>query len=110
MTIMRKLLKWTVIVGVILFAALQFTNPARTNPPVDPAQTIEAHTQMTPQVAAILDRSCNDCHSNKTRWPWYSHVAPVSWLVVDDVNEARRAMNFSEWGRLDPDRQRKKLQ
>jgi hypothetical protein len=110
MTIMRKVLKWTVIVGVILFAGLQFTTPARTNPPVDPAQTIEAHTQMTPQVAAILDRSCNDCHSNKTRWPWYSHVAPVSWLVIEDVNEARRAMNLSEWGRLDPDRQRKKLQ
>ena len=107
---MRKLLKWTVIVCVILFAALQFTNPARTNPPVDESQTIQARTHMTPQVAAILERSCNDCHSNKTRWPWYSRVAPVSWLVIEDVNEARGIMNFSEWGRLDVDRKRKKLQ
>src|SRR5712664_3174329 len=106
---MRKILKWIAIILVIIFFGLQFIRPAKTNPPIDQAQTIEAQTQVTPQVEAILDRSCNDCHSNKTRWPWYSNVAPVSWLVVDDVNEARRVLNFSEWGRLDPDRQRKKL-
>jgi hypothetical protein len=46
----------------------------------------------------ILERSCYDCHSNLTRWPWYTNVAPVSWLVASDVNEARSDMNFSEWG------------
>jgi len=56
---------------------------------------------MSPQVAAILDRSCQDCHSNKTRWPWYSHVAPVSWLVADDVKNGREHLNLSEWGRYD---------
>ena len=107
---MRKILKWIAIVLVIIFVGLQFIRPAKTNPPIDQAQTIEAHTQMTPQVTAILDRSCNDCHSNKSKWPWYSNVAPASWLVIGHVNDARKAMNLSEWGKRDPDRQSKKLQ
>ncbi len=46
---------------------------------------------------SILRRSCYDCHSNETIWPWYSRVAPVSWLVVHDAHEGRRHLNFSEW-------------
>ena len=107
---MRRILKWIGIVIGIIFVGLQFSRPAKTNPPVDQAQTIEAHTQMTPPVAAILDRSCNDCHSNKSRWPWYSNVAPVSWLVIGHVNDARKDLNFSEWGKRDRDRQSRKLQ
>ena len=106
---MRKLLKWAVIVLVVIFMGLQFVRPARTNPPVDESQSIYARTQMTPQVAAILDRSCRDCHSNKTAWPWYTNVAPVSWFVIGHVNDARKDMNLSEWGRLDHDRQARKL-
>jgi hypothetical protein len=105
-----KVLRALFFVLLLLFIAAQFKRPAKTNPPVDQSQTIEAHTQMTPQVAAILDRSCSDCHSNKTRWPWYSNVAPVSWFVIGHVDDARKAMNLSEWGRRDPDRQSKKLQ
>lgn len=48
-------------------------------------------------VKQILKQSCYDCHSNETVWPWYSHIAPVSWLVVGDVNEARHHFNFSNW-------------
>jgi hypothetical protein len=105
-----KVLRALFFVLLLLFIAAQFKRPAKTNPPVDQSQTIEAHTQMTPQVAAILDRSCNDCHSNKTRWPWYSNVAPVSWLVVGHVDDARKDLNFSEWGKRDQDRQSRKLQ
>lgn len=78
---------------------IQFFGPAKTNPAIDGSQSMEARLQITPPVSAILDRSCNDCHSNKTRWPWYSHVAPVSWFVIDHVNEGRENLNFSEWGR-----------
>lgn len=105
-----KVLRALLIVFVLLFVAAQFKRPAKTNPPVDQSQTIEAHTRMTPQVAEILDRSCNDCHSNKTRWPWYSNVAPVSWLVIGHVDDARKDMNLSEWSLRDSDRQSKKLQ
>ncbi len=106
---MRKLLKWTVIVLVVLFLGIQLMRPVRSNPPVDESQTIEARTQMTPQVKAIFERSCNDCHSNKTVWPWYTNVAPISWWIVGHINEARQLMNLSEWGKLDRDRQDRKL-
>jgi hypothetical protein len=52
---------------------------------------------INPQVGAILDRSCQDCHSNRTIWPWYSHVAPVSWIVSKHVSEGREMLDFSEW-------------
>jgi hypothetical protein len=99
MTRVFRVLRWVVIVGVCAFAASQFIRPAKTNPATDSSQSVESRLQVTPQVAAILDRSCYDCHSNKTRWPWYSNVAPVSWFVINHVDEGRHTMNFSEWGR-----------
>jgi hypothetical protein len=93
----RKLLRWIVLVLAGLFVVMQLIRPARTNPPVDESRTISAHTQLTPEAAAILNRSCNDCHSNQTRWPWYTNVAPVSWFVINHVNDGRRDLNFSDW-------------
>src|SRR6267143_7007978 len=104
-----RVLKWVVIVGAGVFVLAQFARPAKTNPATDSSQSIEARLQVTPQVAAILERSCNDCHSNKTRWPWYSNVAPVSWFVIGHVNDARSVMNFSQWGNYDKDKQSRRL-
>ncbi len=105
-----KILKWLALVVVIVLIGLQFVRPARTNPSVDQSQTLHARLQVNPQVAAILDRSCHDCHSNTTRWPWYSNVAPVSWFVIDHVNHARTHLNLSEWGSLDNRQAEKKLE
>ena len=104
-----KILRWFLILLAVVFVAIQFSRPARTNPPVNPAQSIEANLQVSPQVAAIFDRSCNDCHSNKTVWPWYTNVAPVSWFLVNHVNEGRGDMNLSEWGSYDKDKQSHRL-
>jgi hypothetical protein len=104
-----KITKWLAIIVACLFILLQLKRPARTNPVSESSQSIEAHVQMTPQVKEILDRSCRDCHSNNTKWPWYTNVAPVSWFIVDDVNQGRERLNLSEWGRMDRDRQDKKL-
>lgn len=82
----------------ILFAAAQRVPVERTNPATEPERSIEARTHMSPTVAEILSRSCYDCHSNETRWPWYSRVAPASWLLARDVNHGRRHLNFSTWG------------
>lgn len=103
-------LKWLVVLLVVAFIGIQFVRPARTNPAVDQTQAMHTRLQVTPQVAAILDRSCQDCHSNSTRWPWYSNVAPASWFLVDHVKEGRQHMNFSEWGKLDKRRADKKLE
>lgn len=104
-----RVLKWIVIVLAVVFVGIQFVRPARTNPAIDASRTIEANSQMTPEVASILDRSCRDCHSNKTIWPWYTNVAPVSWWLSNHVNEGRQNLNFSDWARLPPDRQDRKL-
>ncbi len=101
MSRVRKVLKWLAVAIAVVFLGLQFVRPARTNPAVDQTQTINAHLQITPQVGAILDRSCHDCHSNTTRWPWYSNVSPASWYLVDHVDDGRSHLNFSEWGKLD---------
>jgi hypothetical protein len=52
----------------------------------------------SPQTRELAKRACFDCHSNETVWPWYSKIAPVSWLIYRDVTEGREHLNFSEWG------------
>jgi Haem-binding domain len=60
-----------------------------------------------PEVRAILERCCYDCHSHETVWPWYGYVAPVSWLLAYDVREARKHMNLSVWDGYSPKKQAK---
>lgn len=92
-------LRRRVALGVIVAAVLiQLYRPARSNPPIDPRQELSSVMSVDPAVQAVLSRSCNDCHSNRTVWPAYSQVAPISWGVSSDVNDGRRHMNFSEWG------------
>lgn len=105
-------LKWFKRIALVLAAALalsQLVRPARTNPPVDETKTLHASGIATPQVEAIFDRSCSNCHSNRTVWPWYSNVAPVSWLLADHVKDARRELNFSEWNTFPAKRRARKL-
>jgi len=60
-------------------------------------QAILRDAQIDPETLAILQRACQNCHSQQTVWPWYSHVAPVSWLLARDVQQARFHMNLSQW-------------
>jgi hypothetical protein len=88
----------------------QLIRPERTNPPVDTAERVDAHLIVPSDVQAILDRSCRDCHTNETRWPGYSAVAPVSWYIAHDVHEGREHLNFSEWGSYDEKKARHTLE
>ena len=94
---MSRRLKQAAIVFVILFAAAQLVRPERTNPPIDVSRTFQAHVGTASGLVAVLDRACNECHSNETVWPWYTQIAPVSWLMARGVTEGRKAVNFSEW-------------
>ena len=107
---MKKTLKWTGICLVVLLVASQAIRPAKTNPPVDETKTLRANTIMSSEVAAIFERACSDCHSFNTTWPWYSQVAPVSWLLVSDVDNARKSMSLSDWGSYDSKKKASKLQ
>lgn len=86
--------------AALLFLGLQAAPVAapRVNPPVELKLTIHADPSVPQPVKNILNRSCMDCHSNSTAWPWYSRVAPASWFVAQDVADGRKALNFSEWG------------
>jgi hypothetical protein len=94
---------WIPLVALGLFVAMQAVRPVHTNPP----GTAELVTP--PAVRSVLRKACFDCHSNETTWPWYSQVAPMSWLVARDVTEGRHELNFSTWGDLPAARKVKKL-
>jgi len=90
----KKAILWVLVGLVVLGLLVQLIPlPGRgNNPPV----TSEPNWD-SPQTRALAKRACFDCHSNETVWPWYSYVAPVSWLVYRDTMEGRRRLNFSEW-------------
>jgi hypothetical protein len=83
----------------LLLAVLtgQLIQPDTTNPPVSPNRTLWEDHHVDPRVAGILRRSCADCHSHETRWPWYSRISPISWMVARHVVKGRAKLNFSDW-------------
>jgi len=93
--------KWLLVAAAAAALVIQVIPVDRTNPSSAPSDSFLANHSVSVDVQATLRRACFDCHSNETRWPFYSHVAPVAWLVADDVHRGRRNVNFSEWGRYD---------
>ena len=87
-------LKQSVLFTLLIFFGIQFIPVERTNPPV------EARSVGPQPVMDLFRRSCFDCHSNETVWPWYGKVAPFSWAVARDVNRGRDKLNFSTWNQL----------
>ncbi|MBL7802321.1 MAG: heme-binding domain-containing protein [Saprospiraceae bacterium] len=97
---MKKYLSW-VLYGLLgLLALAQFIRPEYSNPSVNPADDIQQVAGVPAEVMTVLRSSCYDCHSNETVYPWYSKIAPVSWWVVDHVQEGREKLNFSTFGQL----------
>jgi hypothetical protein len=97
-----RLWKKVALGAIATFAAIQIVTFERTNPPVT------GDIRVAADVKAVLERGCYDCHSNVSTWPWYSHVAPVSWLIHRDVTLGREKLNFSTWEALPADKQAKK--
>jgi hypothetical protein len=89
--------KWIIVGTIAVLILIQIIQPSRTNPPVVASRSLEAHVEVPPEVQTVLKRSCYDCHSSATVWPWYSYVAPVSWYVTHDVNTGRGHVNFQNW-------------
>jgi Haem-binding domain len=102
---MIRRVKQAVVVFVVVFAAAQLFRPGRANPATDASRTIQAHAGTASGLVSVLDRACRDCHSNETVWPWYTQVAPVSWLMAYVVAEGRKAVNFSDWAAYSPSQQ-----
>jgi hypothetical protein len=81
-----------ILVGLVVFVGIQFIPVEKTNPPV-----VREPNWDSPQTRALMERACFDCHSNETRWPWYTNVAPVSWVIAREVQEGRASVNYSNW-------------
>ncbi len=92
---MKRILRYGAIVLVVLFVAIQFVPVERSNPPV--TGLVDAPED----VLNTLQRSCWDCHSNETDWPWYAYVAPMSLRVSQHVRMGRQHVNFTEWDGYD---------
>ncbi len=82
------------VLGLVLVAQAVPYGRDHSNPPV-----VAEPNWASPTTRALAQHACFDCHSNETRWPWYSHVAPASWLLQNHVDEGRNALNFSDWNR-----------
>lgn len=98
MSRVRLMLLWGLPLMIAVFLAIQLAPYGRNH--TNPAVTREPHWADA-QTRALVVRACFDCHSNLTTWPWYSNVAPVSWLVLNDVVNGRRQLNFTDWGHSD---------
>src|SRR5262245_36851808 len=105
---MKKLKRWLLIGGAATLASMLLINPRLTNPPLVAGRDAFASNAPPAEVAALFRGACYDCHSDETKWPWYSHVAPVSWWLVGHVNDGRKRLNFSQWPHDDPRRSAKK--
>ena len=94
---MKKIIGIILVVLLALFVLIQLVpfGHQHTNPAV-----VSEPNWDSPQTRELAQRACFDCHSNETVWPWYSNIAPVSWLVQRDVNDGRRRLNFSDWAHV----------
>jgi hypothetical protein len=101
-----RILKWALAGALVVFIVLQFFNPSHINPPVK-SDFITA-TSPPASVVTEIRAACYDCHSDETRWPLYSRIAPVSWLIASDVNEGRKHLDLSDWP-AEPTRAAKQL-
>ena len=107
---MKRYIKYGVILLAVLFVGIQLIRPDFTNPPVVAGNSIQDSVTVPPDLDAIFVKSCNDCHSNKTVYPWYSQVAPASWFLSNHIKEGRAELNFSEWNSYAPKKKAHKLE
>ncbi|MDD2887013.1 MAG: heme-binding domain-containing protein [Aliarcobacter sp.] len=97
-------MKRALLILFIIFVVMQFIRPNKENFVVQKELEIKANEE----VMTMLKTSCFDCHSNETVWPWYSQIAPFSWVISTHVNNGRKALNFSIWENYTPEQKEEK--
>jgi hypothetical protein len=94
---MKKITKTILIIGIVLLALFLIIQLLPFGKDHSNSAIQSEPAWDSPETRALAKRTCFDCHSNETIWPWYANIAPVSWLLSVDVTEGRQRMNFSEW-------------
>ena len=98
-------MKRMLLIIFVLFIVAQFITIKKVDESVDKSLEIKADEQ----VMSIFKKACYDCHSNEVKYPWYSSIAPFSWVVANHVNTGRKALNFSIWENYSPEKKEEKL-
>ncbi len=101
--------KITIALSAIL-VIIQFFRIDKTNPPVIQENDFLTITNPPEDISKMIKSACYDCHSNESKYPWYTNISPISWWVKDHINEGRRELNFSEWGTFKDKRKKHKLE
>ncbi len=101
--------KWLWAIPALLII-IQLVRIDKNNPPADPENDYLSIVNPPSETTQLIKASCYDCHSNHTRYPWYSNVAPVSWLLRNHIVEGRKHLNFSEWAAYDAEKQAHKTE
>ena len=99
----KGIVKKLLLVLLVVFIVMQFFRIDKTNPKVEKAKDFITIANPPADVETMLRSACYDCHSNETKYPWYSNVAPVSWFLENHINEGREYFNFSTWADLSED-------
>ena len=97
-----------IILGV--FIIIQFFQIDKTNPPINKGMDFLTIKNTPEQLATQIRSSCYDCHSNETKYPFYSNIQPVAWLLKNHIDEGRKELNFSTFATYEPKRQAHKLE
>jgi hypothetical protein len=106
---MKKVWKIIIISLIIILIGIQFIRPEKNDKLVSQENDIVFHLQMPSDVKKKIVDACYDCHSNRTRYPFYNNIAPVSWIMARHVKQGKAHMNFSEWATYDKKKQLKYL-
>lgn len=106
----KKILKILAILIVTAFIVIQFFRIDKSAPAIVPGETLEAAVSVPPDISLILGRSCADCHSYSTIYPWYVNIQPVAWFMKNHIDDGRRHLNLSIFNTYAPKKKAKKLE
>ena len=107
---LRRFLKITALGVIAVLVIIQFFRIDKTHPPIVQGETLEAAVAVSPDISEILGRSCNDCHSNSTVFPWYSNIQPAAGFLKNHIDEGRQNLNFSIFNTYSAKKKAKKLE
>src|SRR6185436_703153 len=94
---MRRIIRRTAFFALAMFALVLIALALYPQPPSVQGRPLFQGARIDSLTLALFQRSCQNCHSESTQWPWYSRIPPVSWMIAKDVNDARRQVDFSYW-------------
>jgi cytochrome c553 len=103
-------MKKVLVALLVAFIIIQFFPIDKTNPAPTPGMDFIKIKNIPQETATIITTSCYDCHSNETKYPWYSNISPASWYMKNHIDEARKHLNFSTFAMYEPKKQAHKLE